>query len=93
MNNRHQNWVNQMACKVNLGFILVRSNGRIANAHATTTVEGSLLIEYNPVFMSGLEPHSVWAVLMVLAHEVANHYNKDLYGRFLGVHNTEQRQK
>lgn len=91
---RYQNAVNQITRRFNMGYIMVRPNPFIKNAHATTDREtGHLLIEYNPPFMARLESYSKWAVLMVLAHEVAHHYNLDLYGRFRGGYNSNQKQE
>lgn len=93
MKKRYQDWVNRMARRVNLGNILVRPNYQIDNAHATHDENGRMLIEYNPVFMQRLENYSAWAAFMVMAHEVAHHYNLDLYGRFISRHNVYQRQE
>ncbi|MFL3663010.1 MAG: hypothetical protein ACJ04Q_03340 [Flavobacteriales bacterium] len=86
MNNRYQNMVNRMAQRVKLGYILVRPNYSIDNAHATHDQNtGQMLIEYNPNFMTSLEEYSKWAAMMVIAHEVGHHHNLDLYGRFSGI--------
>lgn len=44
---------------------------------------GKPIITYNPEFIRHIHNYSVWAMYSVFAHEVAHHYNHDLYGAFL----------
>lgn len=41
------------------------------------------IITYNPRFINNIRYYSDWAVIAVFAHEVAHHYNKDLYGEYI----------
>lgn len=41
------------------------------------------VISYNPVFIEQMESINRWAAIAAFAHEVAYHYNNDLYGKYL----------
>jgi hypothetical protein len=41
------------------------------------------VINYNPVFIEQLETVNRWAAVAAFAHEVAFHYNNDLYGKYI----------
>jgi hypothetical protein len=84
----YQRVVDRITRKLEMNRIKVyRAN--VPNALATLFQSGSSdqgrpIIAYNPSFIKEVRHHSVWSMYFVFAHEVAHHYNQDLYGAFIG---------
>lgn len=78
----YQSVVNSITSKLNMNPIQVYA-ADTANACATLFKNGEPIITYNPQFIMDVQNHSLWAMYFVFAHEVAHHYNEDLYGHFL----------
>lgn len=84
---QYQYLVDRITNKLNMNHIEVYE-ANVENAAATLykkNVEDydKPIIVYNPEFMNDVHNFSPWAMYFVFAHEVAHHYNNDLYGAFL----------
>lgn len=85
---QYQNLVNRIVKMVGLDYSIDVFASDTDNACATlfkrnSDDSGKPIIAYNPLFIESIKRSSPWAVYAVFAHEVAHHYNKDLYGDYV----------
>lgn len=83
----YQNLVNRITKMLDLPYTITVYESDTPNACATLYKRCSVepqkpVIAYNPLFIENIRRKSHWAVIAVFAHEVAHHYNEDLFGKY-----------
>jgi hypothetical protein len=74
---------NMLSMKHYIEVFEADTDNACATLHKKCSIEPyKPVITYNPRFISKLNSISPWAARAVFAHEVAHHYNGDLYGAY-----------